>query len=73
MFVAVADDSTILTSPDGLVLGIKASQKHTTAVNLGGVAFGSNTFVAVGYGIILTSTDGISWQEWQEENSNFIE
>jgi hypothetical protein len=52
-FVAVGDDGTILTSPDGVSWTARTSE---TGYGLYGVTYGNGTFVAVGwYGTILTS------------------
>jgi photosystem II stability/assembly factor-like uncharacterized protein len=65
LFVAVGDQSTIMTSPDGLYW-----TKRTVPTPPGsgqsfrGVRYGDGTFVVTGYsGIILTSTDGVTWTQ----------
>ena len=59
LFVAVGDNGTILTSPDGLAWTARASGTTNWLV---GVAFASNQFVAVGdKGMLLTSPDGLAW------------
>jgi hypothetical protein len=58
-FVAITDNGTILTSPNGATWTRRSSG---TAKALNGVTYGGNLFVAVGsYGTILTSPDGITW------------
>jgi hypothetical protein len=59
LFVAVGDDGTILTSPDG----VSWTQRTSGTGNLlEGVTYGNGLFVAVGKdGTILTSPDGVSW------------
>jgi hypothetical protein len=67
-FVAVGDDGTILTSPDGA-----GWTTRTSGITdyLSGVTYGNGTFVAVGnligfnppHGSVLTSTDGVQWTE----------
>ena len=56
IFVVTAANGTILTSPDG----IKWTRRNNAAPGAGSVAYGNNTFVAVGGGI-LTSPDGVKW------------
>ena len=51
-FVAVGEDGTILTSPDGVSWTRRTSG---TSNRLEGVAYGNGLFVAVGGGTILTS------------------
>jgi hypothetical protein len=59
LFVAVGQDGTILTSPDGVNW---TAQTSGTSNWLYEVAYGNNTFVAVGRnGTILTSPDGVNW------------
>ena len=56
IFVAVADDSTILTSFDGKAW---TSRPENAVFD---VEYGSGKFVAVGYGgMIITSSDGATW------------
>jgi hypothetical protein len=51
----------VLTSPDG-VTWTQAMEHHQHGLT--GVAFGNNTFVAVGYeGAVVISTDTITWTE----------
>lgn len=52
-------DSVILTSPDGISWTTRTA--GTTSKQLSDVAYGANTFVAVGNGAILTSPDGVTW------------
>ena len=57
LFVAVGQNNSIFTSPDG----INWSKKYDST-NFTSVTFGNNLFVAVAYfGIIKTSPDGITW------------
>jgi photosystem II stability/assembly factor-like uncharacterized protein len=57
-FVAVGDNGTILTSPDGVTWTIRIT---STDAYLEGVTYGNGIFVAVGQEIILTSPDGVNW------------
>ncbi len=58
-WVAVGDDGTILTSPDGARWTTRAS---VTDKRLAGVASGASQWVAVGQrAIVLTSPDGETW------------
>jgi hypothetical protein len=58
-FVAVGDNGTIVTSPNGAAWAATDSRTHQ---GLKKVAFGDPTFVAVGAnGTILTSPDGANW------------
>ncbi|HVU24432.1 MAG TPA: hypothetical protein VHE13_09935 [Opitutus sp.] len=67
LYVAVGDDSTIVTSPDAVNWTVR--RMSTNATNLNSVAFGNGLFVAVGMGagssigagLILTSPDGVTW------------
>lgn len=58
IIVAVGNCGAILTSSDGINWTLRASP---TSKDLKGVAYGNNTFVAVGSGVILTSQNGITW------------
>src|SRR6185503_3607017 len=59
LFVAVGDDGTILTSPDGVDWTTRLSGVTNTLL---GVGHANGTFVAVGQlGAVLTSTDGSQW------------
>ncbi len=59
LFIAVGDNGTILTSPNGTTW-TDVSPTYTNA--LYGIAYGNNQFAAVGSnGIILTSPDGSNW------------
>jgi uncharacterized delta-60 repeat protein len=63
-FVAVGDNGTIFTSPDGIAW---TQRFPTLAYSLNGITYGyasgtGDIFIAVGdHGTILTSPDGISW------------
>ncbi|SMP66566.1 S-layer homology domain-containing protein [Anoxynatronum buryatiense] len=58
-FVAVGDNGTILTSPDGVT---RTTRNSGTTNDLWGVTYGNGTFVAVGKSeTILTSPDGVTW------------
>ncbi|MFH1702230.1 MAG: fibronectin type III domain-containing protein [Nitrospirota bacterium] len=64
IFVAVGDGEIIITSPDG-VNWTKRVYLNTWGC-FEGVAYGNETFVAVGYdgddeGVIATSPDGVNW------------
>jgi photosystem II stability/assembly factor-like uncharacterized protein len=65
LFIAVGDQSTIMTSPDGLYW-----TKRTVPTPPGsgqsfrGIQYGDGSFVLTGYsGIILTSSDGVTWTQ----------
>ncbi len=66
-FVAVGSTGTILTSPDGLVWSPQTMNIPLSInASLYGVAWLSDQFISVGYdgtsnGVVLTSTDGITW------------
>jgi outer membrane protein OmpA-like peptidoglycan-associated protein len=60
LFVAVAGSGNIMTSPDGITW----TARGTSTDSWSGIAYGNNTFVAVGMGttnFVMTSTDGITW------------
>ncbi len=57
-FVAVGANGTILTSDSGTVWAEAAGMSH----HLEGIAYGNNTFVAVGEAV-LASSDGIAWMK----------
>jgi hypothetical protein len=62
LFVAVGNDTTIRTSPDGAVWTTRLTVPSTGA--LFGVTWGGGQFVAVGQGDsnqVFTSVDGMSW------------
>jgi hypothetical protein len=64
LYVAVGNNATITTSPDGTQWtrrdsGIDLSAEGT--LGLRGVAYGGGQFVAVGFGIVVTSPDGVNW------------
>ena len=64
IFVALGENGTILTSPDGVVWSKRAFQGVAA---LKGAVYASGTFVVVGYenglrkSVVLTSPDGINW------------
>ncbi len=59
MFVAVGDDGTVLSSPDGVIFSLRDAE---TRRDLDGVGFGDGQFVAVGRNaVIRNSLDGIDW------------
>ncbi len=61
-FVAVGQNGTILTSPDGITWTQRTS--GTSYRTLFGVAWSGSQFVVVGdHGILLTSPDGITWTQ----------
>jgi len=64
MFMSVGTAGAIHTSTDGLTWSPGMGVSTTT---LYGVAFGNNTFVAVGVGAILRSVDGAS--TWADTNA----
>ena len=64
MFVAVGNSGTIVISPDGK--GWTVTNSGTTE-DLAGVVFGNNKFVAVGFNLISTSLDGVTWTSKQAQ------
>lgn len=73
LYVAVGDNSTILTSPDGTVWTVR-SASTSVPTTLRGVTFSGTQFVAVGYGgTVVTSTNGITWTKRQTSSSLAIE
>jgi hypothetical protein len=58
VFVCVGTGGTILNSSDGLKWNLARSP---TTVTLQRIAAGNEIFAAVGPGVILTSTNGVSW------------
>jgi hypothetical protein len=69
-FVAVGQQGTVLTSPDGINW---TGQYSGSLTNLLSVTYGSAGFSAVGHGgVILTSPDGVNWtQQNPGTNANF--
>jgi LPXTG-motif cell wall-anchored protein len=65
VFVAVGDQSTIMTSPDGLYWTKQTVPNPPGAgQSFRGVRYGDGSFVVTGYsGIILTSPDGVTWTQ----------
>lgn len=67
LYVAVGADATIASSPDGASWTIR--RMSTAGMTLNGVAYGDGRFVAVGMGtptsisagLLMTSTDGVTW------------
>ncbi len=60
LFVAVGDNGSIRTSPDGADWTPRPSGTNN---DLYAVVHGNGRFVAVGFGRTLTSADGVSWSE----------
>ncbi len=61
LFVAVGDNATILTSPDGVIWTARSSPRYA---DLWDVAYGNGIFMAVGSNdTVLTSPDGVSWTD----------
>ena len=58
-FYAVGQGGIILTSIDG---GTWTGVTSGTAASLGSIAYGNKSFVICGSGAVLTSTDGLIWQ-----------
>lgn len=73
LYVAVGDNSTILTSPDGNTW--TARYVYTPSpIALRGVTYSGSQFVAVGYGgIVLTSPNGITWTMRQTNSGAALE
>jgi hypothetical protein len=67
-FVAVGDNGTILTSPDGVTW---TSRGSGTSSNLNSVTYGNRQYVAVGGNSVLGSTDGIIWNSYND-SINYI-
>lgn len=72
-FVAVGDNGVILSSVDGIIWTLRASDAN---IELYGVAWGNGQFLAVGYeyqspnavgvsNVILGSSDGVTWTPHQ--------
>ena len=73
LYVAVGENSTILTSPDGNTWTIRYVYTSVPTA-LRGVTYSGSQFVAVGYGgIILTSPNGITWTMRQTNSSAALE
>jgi photosystem II stability/assembly factor-like uncharacterized protein len=74
LFVAVGDNGTILTSPDGTTWTQRTSPPSPfgARVHLYDVTYGNGLFVAVGgdNGTILTSPDGTTWAKRNSGTSN---
>ena len=67
LFVAVGDNGTILTSPDGSTW---AKRNSGTSEEFLGVTYGNGIFLTIGLdGNILISPDGTTWAEGSYENS----
>ena len=67
LFVAVGDNGTILTSPDGTTW---AKRNSGTSEEFLGVTYGNGIFLTIGLdGNILISPDGTTWTEGSYENS----
>ena len=65
--MAVGDNGTILTSPDGTTW---AKRNSGTSEEFLGVAYGNGIFLTIGLnGNILISPDGTTWTEGSYENS----
>jgi photosystem II stability/assembly factor-like uncharacterized protein len=74
LFVAVGDNGTILTSPDGTTWTQRTSPPSPfgARVHLYDVTYGNGLFVTVGgdNGTILTSPDGTTWAKRNSMTSN---
>jgi hypothetical protein len=74
LFVAVGDNGTILTSPDGTTWAKRTSPPGPfgARVHLYDVTYGNGLFVTVGgdNGTILTSPDGTTWAKRDSGTSN---
>jgi len=65
-FVAIGSDKymnygTIVTSPDGVTWVERLCTEY--GLPLFSIAYGNNTFVAAGNGLVLTSSDSIEWTQ----------
>lgn len=60
VFVAVGVEGAIVSSANGLTW---TEQQSHTSQDLFGLAWNGSRFVAVGEGVLLTSRDGMQWQE----------
>jgi len=58
LFVAVGQDGRIKSSKGGIKW---VGRDSGTVESLNGITYGNGKFVAVGEGVIVTSSDGISW------------
>ncbi|UFH52715.1 T9SS type A sorting domain-containing protein [Spirosoma sp. KNUC1025] len=73
LYVAVGNNSTILTSPDGTTWTVRYANTPVP-VTLRGVTYSGGQFVAVGYGgVVLTSLNGISWTMRQTNSGAALE
>jgi hypothetical protein len=69
-FVAVGDNGTIITSPDGYIW---ASQTYGVFPNLKGVAYAGGQYAAVGdEGIILVSSNATTWTQMPALTTNTL-
>lgn len=68
-FVALTTTRDLLWSDDGQIWS--ASADHPPVSFLSQVAYGNGTFVVVGSGATLTSTDGINWSHHQTPGLQF--
>ena len=72
-FLAVGDDSTILTSNDGSSWSVRAVGHQGDSFNLFGTTFGAGRHVVVGGSqTILVSSDGIVWDERERADNSIL-
>jgi len=70
MFVAVGEEGTILTSPNGLAWTLRPSG---TAYPLYDVAYANGLYVVVGYyGTVITSSDTVNWTVQFADTTNAL-